>query len=66
MNCRGLYVFKHVGDGKDTNQAKLGVAPAHKLFNLISVSKKTIQRLQEIFPIIRSKSRNRIYQPEWN
>ncbi|EMI71640.1 type I-C CRISPR-associated protein Cas7/Csd2 [Leptospira noguchii] len=40
MNCRGLYVFKHVGDGKDANQAKLGVAPAHKLFNLISVSKK--------------------------
>jgi CRISPR-associated protein Csd2 len=29
MNARGLYIFKH--------DSKLGNAPAHKLFDLISV-----------------------------
>jgi CRISPR-associated protein Csd2 len=36
MTCRGLYVFKHVS--KEPNQAKLGLAPAHKLFDLVKVS----------------------------
>ncbi|MFA5032886.1 MAG: type I-C CRISPR-associated protein Cas7/Csd2 [bacterium] len=41
MNARKLFVFKH--EGTDTNQqqkeeqAKLGCAPAHKLFELITV-----------------------------
>lgn len=39
-----LIIFKHVGTDTDTTQriqqAKLGCAPAHKLFNLIEVKKK--------------------------
>lgn len=39
-----LIVFKHVGTDTDaeqrTRQAKLGCAPAHKLFDLVSVTKK--------------------------
>ena len=41
MATRGLYVFKHVGTDSDDEQrkqqARLGVAPAHRLFDLISV-----------------------------
>ncbi|HWO99685.1 MAG TPA: type I-C CRISPR-associated protein Cas7/Csd2 [Methylococcus sp.] len=44
MSTRGLYVFKHVGTDSDPNQrrqqAMLGCAPAHKLFNLILVEQK--------------------------
>lgn len=39
-----LIIFKHVGTDSDANQrvrqAKLGCAPAHKLFDLVRVSKK--------------------------
>ena len=39
-----LIIFKHVGTDTDavqrTRQAKLGFAPAHKLFDLVKVSKK--------------------------
>ncbi len=39
-----LILFKHVGtdtnEDQRTKQAKLGCAPAHKLFNLVSVKKK--------------------------
>ena len=39
-----LIIFKHVGTDTDavqrTRQAKLGCAPAHKLFDLVKVSKK--------------------------
>jgi len=39
-----VFVFKHVGTDSDLNQrgqqAKLGCAPAHKLFDLISVHKR--------------------------
>ncbi|MCB1320714.1 MAG: type I CRISPR-associated protein Cas7, partial [Leptospiraceae bacterium] len=38
MNCRGLYIFKHVSS--DAGRAKLGCAPAHKLFDLINVERK--------------------------
>jgi CRISPR-associated protein Csd2 len=38
MSCRGLYVFKHVGNDTDPNQrirqAMLGCAPAHTLLDL--------------------------------
>lgn len=37
MSCRGLYIFKHIGDA---NEAKLGTAPAHKLFELVNVKRK--------------------------
>lgn len=37
MACRGLYIFKHEGD---EGEAKLGVAPAHKLFEMLSISRK--------------------------
>ncbi len=39
-----LFVFKHIGTDSDENQriqqAKLGCAPAHKLFDLIKIEKK--------------------------
>ena len=39
-----LIIFKHVGTDSDeeqrVRQAKLGCAPAHKLFELVQVSKK--------------------------
>lgn len=39
-----LIIFKHVGTDTDevqrVRQAKLGCAPAHKLFELVSVTKK--------------------------
>lgn len=44
MNPRGLLIFKH--EGTDSNreqkaqQAKLGAAPSHKLFDLVTVQKK--------------------------
>jgi len=38
MNCRGLYIFRHVGE--DANQARLGVAPAHKLLESVKVQRK--------------------------
>jgi CRISPR-associated protein Csd2 len=37
MSCRGLYIFKHTGD---SGEAKLGTAPAHKLFDLVTVKRK--------------------------
>jgi CRISPR-associated protein Csd2 len=37
MSCRGLYIFKHIGDA---GEAKLGTAPAHKLFDLVTVKRK--------------------------
>jgi CRISPR-associated protein Csd2 len=44
MATRGLYVFKHVGTDSDPNQRKqqamLGCAPAHKLFDLVQVEQK--------------------------
>lgn len=43
MATRGLYIFKHVGTDSDSSQRKqqamLGCAPAHKLFELIQVEK---------------------------
>jgi CRISPR-associated protein Csd2 len=48
MATRGLYVFKHVGtDGEPAQrkqQAMLGCAPAHKLFDLIRVEQKDTSR----------------------
>ncbi|QXP88539.1 type I-C CRISPR-associated protein Cas7/Csd2 [Methylococcus capsulatus] len=48
MATRGLYVFKHVGTDTDPNQCKqqamLGCAPAHKLFDLIRVEPKDTGR----------------------
>lgn len=39
-----LIIFKHIGTDSDpeqrARQAKLGCAPAHKLFDLVRVSKK--------------------------
>ena len=32
MSCRGLYVFSH--------ESSMGNAPAHRLFDLVSVEKK--------------------------
>lgn len=44
MATRGLYVFKHVGTDSNPEQriqqAMLGCAPAHKLFDLVQVSAK--------------------------
>jgi CRISPR-associated protein Csd2 len=45
MNCRGIYVFKHVGfsgtpEAERLNQARLGCAPAHKLMDSIEFMKK--------------------------
>ncbi len=45
MSVREVFVFKHVGTDTDAEQrkrqAKLGCAPAHKLFDLVKVEKKT-------------------------
>lgn len=45
MSARALIAFKHVGTDTDPEQKKrqamLGCAPAHKLFDLIEVTKKT-------------------------
>lgn len=44
MSAQALYVFKHEGTDSDhgqrVKQAKLGCAPAHKLFECVQVSKK--------------------------
>lgn len=44
MATRGLYIFKHVGTDTDPGQRKeqamLGCAPAHKLFELIKVEQQ--------------------------
>jgi len=44
MSVREVFVFKHVGTDNDPKQrgqqAKLGCAPAHKLFDLVKVEKK--------------------------
>jgi len=44
MSVREVFVFKHVGTDTDTEQrkrqAKLGCAPAHRLFDLVKVQKK--------------------------
>lgn len=41
MHAQKLIVFKHVGTDKDEKQkkeqAKLGCAPAHKLFEMVNV-----------------------------
>jgi len=44
MSTRELFVFKHVGTDTNaeqrTQQAKLGCAPAHRLFDLVKVAKR--------------------------
>ncbi len=59
-----IFIFKHVGT--DTNadqckqQAKLGCAPAHKLFDLIEVKKRdgvTVPRCFSDYKVLFSKSR---------
>jgi len=44
MSVREVFVFKHVGTDTDAEQrkrqAKLGCAPAHRLFDLVKVQKK--------------------------
>ncbi|MBP7559804.1 MAG: type I-C CRISPR-associated protein Cas7/Csd2 [Armatimonadetes bacterium] len=44
MSARGLFVFRHEGTDSDAEQRKrqasLGCAPAHKLFDLVEVSRK--------------------------
>jgi len=44
MSVRHVFVFKHVGTDTDhqqrEQQAKLGCAPAHKLFELVAVKKR--------------------------
>uniref|UniRef100_A0A7C4CBS9 Type I-C CRISPR-associated protein Cas7/Csd2 n=1 Tax=candidate division WOR-3 bacterium TaxID=2052148 RepID=A0A7C4CBS9_UNCW3 len=44
MSVREVFVFKHVGTDTDpkqrAQQAKLGCAPAHRLFDLVKVSKR--------------------------
>jgi len=44
MSTRALFVFKHVGTTSDSSQrvqqAKLGCAPAHKLFDLVEIGRK--------------------------
>jgi len=44
MSVREIFVFKHVGTDSDdkqrAQQAKLGCAPAHKLFELVDVRKR--------------------------
>lgn len=44
MSCRGLFVFKHVGTDSDATQrlqqAKLGCAPAHRLFEAVQVTRR--------------------------
>ncbi len=48
-----VYVFKHVGTDSDarqrTQQAKLGCAPAHKLFELITVERKDKEKVARKF-----------------
>lgn len=48
MATRGLYVFKHVGTDSEPSQrrqqAMLGCAPAHRLFDLIRVEQKDTSR----------------------
>jgi len=45
MHAQKLIVFKHVGTDKNEKQkeeqAKLGCAPAHKLFDLVKINRKT-------------------------
>lgn len=47
MSSRLLFVFRHVGTDTDPDQraqqAKLGCAPAHRLFDLIEVARKDAQ-----------------------
>ncbi len=53
MTTRGLYVFKHVGTDGDpqqrAEQAKLGCAPAHGLFDLVAVSPADEERPPRAF-----------------
>lgn len=52
MACRGLYVFKHVGTDSDetqrVRQAMLGCAPAHRLLDFSTPSRKLDNTLIEI------------------
>ncbi|TLS73514.1 type I-C CRISPR-associated protein Cas7/Csd2 [Mariprofundus erugo] len=52
MSCRGLYVFKHVGTDSDPNQrvrqAKLGCAPAHRLLDFSTPSRRIENTIVEI------------------
>lgn len=52
MACRGLYVFKHVGTDSDESQrvrqAMLGCAPAHRLLDFSTPSRKLDNTLIEI------------------
>lgn len=51
MHAQKLIVFKHVGTDKDDKQrkeqAKLGSAPAHKLFDLVSIERRSEQDADE-------------------
>lgn len=52
MACRGLYVFKHVGTDSDetqrVRQAMLGCAPAHRLLDFSTPSRKLDNTIIEI------------------
>jgi len=52
MACRGLYVFKHVGTDSDESQrvrqAMLGCAPAHRLLDFSTPSRKLENTIIEI------------------
>ena len=52
MACRGLYVFKHVGTDSDESQrvrqAMLGCAPAHRLLDFSTPSRKLDNAIIEI------------------
>lgn len=52
MACRGLYVFKHVGTDSDESQrvrqAMLGCAPAHRLLDFSTPSRKLDNTIIEI------------------
>jgi CRISPR-associated protein Csd2 len=48
MHAQKLIVFKHVGIGEDEKekkeQAKLGCAPAHQLFEMVKLIRKDTQQ----------------------
>ncbi len=52
MACRGLYVFKHVGtdsdEGQRVRQAMLGCAPAHRLLDFSTPTRKVDKAIVEI------------------
>lgn len=67
MSVREVFVFKHVGTDSDPKQrgqqAKLGCAPAHKLFDLVKVTKKPgveVPRKFEDYDVVPEKDKNKI------